>query len=123
MDLNLKDSQLEAIISKAILDSLTTETREQLITTAVTDILQKPENAGRSGEKRSRLQIMFDRQVEFLAEKLIREQLGEDSMFRTKVKVLLRDVSEKLFDDKEKRPLLIDKMVETIIKGLNPREY
>ena len=123
MDLQLKDDQLDKIIAKAILDTLSSETREELVTNAVKELIQIPKNTTTYGDKRSVLQRAFGQAVSRVAEELIREQLEEDSLFKTKIQVLLKDISEELFDNKEKRKTIIDKMVDTIIKGLDQDRY
>ncbi len=123
MDLQLKDDQLDKIIAKAILDTLSDKTREELVINAVKDLIQTPKDTTMHGDKKSVLQRAFAQAVSRVAEEIIRKQLEEDSMFKFKVKQLLTDISEELFDNKEKRQTIIEKMVNTIIKGLDQDRY
>ena len=75
MDLDLDDGQLNKILSTAILEHLTPEAREAMISKAITEHLLTQEVPDHRGQGRTRIQAAFDDVVSREARALIREKL------------------------------------------------
>lgn len=115
MDVKLNDDAMTQIIQKAIIDSLTPERREEMLSAAVKSILSVPVNPGSYGEKRSILQAAFDNAVQQVAYDYVRTELSGQTEFREKVKKLFEDVAAKLFEqDPEEYDSLIQRMARAI---------
>lgn len=123
MNLNLNDDALQALVSKAIVDTLTPEMRVNLITSAVKDTLQKAESSnGYNSDRRSPLQRAFDNACRVEAERFAREQLEKDPVFQEQLQGLFKDVAAKLFDE-QNRDELVSAMADNIRKALTKDRY
>ena len=123
MNLNLNDDALQALVSKAIVDTLTPEMRENLITSAVKDTLQKVESSGGyNSDRRSPLQRAFDSACRAEAERFAREQLENDPVFQEQLQGLFKDAAAKLFAA-ENRESLVSAMADTIRIALTKDRY
>lgn len=121
MDLRVNDDAMKSLVAKAIVDSLTPETREKLIGDAVTQTLTKPEQSGSYSEKRSPLQRAFDYAVSAEAERYAREHLANDGAFKAQVEALFADVAKKLFEDN--RDDLVSSIATIIRNALTKDRY
>lgn len=119
-DIKLNDEQLRTIIAKAVLDSLTPERREALISTAVKNLLDKP-ISGRYDQK-SNLQTAFDDATREVARKLATEMVSSDPIIKEKIKALFVDAWTKFTND-ENYSKLVEKVSHALEKGLTGDRY
>lgn len=120
MRLELNDDQMRAVMAKAILDTVTPEKRDELMTKAIA-FLMIPEKSG-YGQQASPMDRAFQEAARTVAEKLAREALASDTRFAEQINKLFEDVAAKLFAD-EVRDKLIDNIVSSVVSGLRARDY
>lgn len=81
MNLSIPEDELNVILGKAILDTLTPDTRDKIITTAIAQLNKLPE--GRYGsDRRTPLQVAFENGVERLTNSLIEDVLKESEHYQ-----------------------------------------
>lgn len=123
MDLRVDEAGMKAVIAKAILDTLTPEAREQLITNAIKETLTVPQSSGGYGRKeRSPLQQAFDSAVYDAANRFAAQTLTNDPAFNEQLKGLFADVANKLFAS-ETREELVSAIASTIRSALAKDRY
>jgi uncharacterized membrane-anchored protein YjiN (DUF445 family) len=122
MDLRVNDDAMKSLVAKAIMDSLTQENREKLITDAITQTLTKPEGGNSYAPKRSPLQQAFDNAVETEARKYAAQVVSEDETFKARIRQLFADVADKLFSD-AMRGEIVDGIAGTVSRALNKDRY
>jgi hypothetical protein len=122
--MNLTDVNLEPIVAKAILDTLTPEAREAILQAAVKDLITKPTGGMGSydRDRKSPLQEAFNSAVRSQAEKFAREQLAADGEFQAQVKGLFAEVAERLFTG-DKREALISDLAEKMARAMVGDRY
>lgn len=116
--LSLSDSQLQDIVAKAVLDSITPETRERVIKEAVNSVLQKPTKRNSWDTEKSQFQRSFDNAVEAYVNTYAREVLQNDEAFKAGIQSLFADVAKKLFSD-ERRDEIVNSIADQIRHGLS----
>jgi hypothetical protein len=122
MRLELSDDQMRAVMAKAILDTVTPEKRDELITKAI-GFLMIPEKTGSyGGQTTSPLERAFQEAARVVAEKLAREALAADTKFAEQITKLFEDVAAKLFAN-EVRDKLVDNITSSVVQGLRARDY
>lgn len=121
--MNLNDENLKSIVAKAIIDSITPESREKLIQDSITSILTSEETTSAYGRTKSKspLQKAFDESVITYAQKYANEILENDQDFKSKIEILFQEVSKKLFEDQ--REELVDGIVRMIRNALTKDRY
>lgn len=123
MDLRVDDAAMKSLVAKSIVDSLSPEAREQLITSAVTQTLTKPEEGrGYSSDKRSPLQRAFDGAVVQVASKYAEEIVATDEKFKSQIEGLFADVAKKLFDS-DSRDEMVSALADVIRKAITKERY
>lgn len=125
MNINLDPGSMQALVSKAIIDALTPEKREELLTNAIKGHLLAPQDNPRgfgSRSGRSPLQEAFDQAVWQVARDYANKHLAEDAAFRTQVEALFRDVAAKLFAE-ESRETLVSTIASTIREAMTKERY
>lgn len=120
MDVRLSDDNMKDIIAKAVLDSLTPESRSELITNAIKGLLKTPTGSGY--DKKSPLQEAFDWAVRNVAEEVAKEQIKGDPEIRATINKLITDSWTKLVDD-ENYSKLVDRVSSAIERGLTGDRY
>jgi hypothetical protein len=118
MDFKVPDDQMKEIVSAAIMRSIDQQTRDALITDAVTYLLT-PKKRDAWGTGRSPLQDMFREAVASCARDMVREQIKTDPQFSAQVQAVVAQAAMKLFTDKDK---LVDKVANAIESGLTGRD-
>jgi site-specific DNA-methyltransferase (adenine-specific) len=106
----------EAMPKPSILESLSPEKREQLITDAIQSMIQPNP---RMGQHESEMQRMFGSAVLSVASNLIHRELSESAEFKAEVQKLLQAVADRFFAD-EMREKLADKLTNALWIALNP---
>ena len=122
MGISFTNEQMEALVAKAIIDGLTPEQRTEMITTAIKQVLAKPVNQNSWGDKRSELQLAFDRAVTTVANNIATDMIKNDEAFKAQIKSLFVDVSEKLFSS-ERRDEMASNIAGVIEKALTRDRY
>lgn len=124
MDLRVDDSAMKDLVTKALVDSLTPETREKLITESIKSLLTTPEGRGTNyyGEKVSPLQSAFNSAVRTEAERYAMRYLTEDATFQGQVQSLFADVAQRLFEA-DNREELVSSLADVIKKALTKDRY
>lgn len=120
--INLNDEHLTAVVSASILQALTGEAREALITNAIKDLLTKSSSGYGGGDQRSELQKIFSRSVEMVATNIVRKSLEEDENFNAKIKTLISEVTERFFDETQ-RAALVETLATGITNALKSTRY
>lgn len=118
--IQLTDDMMSQVINKAILESLTPETRNQLITAAIAELLNGHPVENRRGygnDKRTNMQIAFDRAVASAAEDIARKEVSENEQLRALFKKMLADACEKIMNTERYSPT-IEHLAEAIARGL-----
>lgn len=123
MDLRVDDDAMKSVIAKSIVENLTPEARQALITEAVTNVLSTPkEGSGYYGNKKSPLQQAFDWAVENEARRYANEIIAKDETFRAQLQALFADVAKRIFET-EQREELVKAIAETITRALTKDRY
>lgn len=122
MDIKVDNDEMNAIVAKAVVDSLTPERREKLITQAVTKMLSANPGGPYDRDKRSDLQKVFDDAVYSAATKYARETLLDNADFQVNIESLFADAAKKLFAQ-EHRDDLTSGIAEFIRKALTKDRY
>ena len=117
--INISDVQMQAIIAKSIMDNITPENRDEIMRSALAEIMT-PQKDPYNRSKNSPLQQAFVNAAENVANKIAREKLEEDEAFKKEIENLFNEVSKRLFAD-EVREVLIDKICSAVKDGLSER--
>lgn len=120
MDVTLSDDNMKDIIAKAVLDTLTPESRADLIGNAVKGLLTTP--IGNSYDKKSPLQSAFDNAVREVAQQIAREQIVGNAEIKGTITKLIADAWEKLVVP-ENYSKLVDNVTSAIERGLTGDRY
>lgn len=121
MDVKLNDDAMRQIISKAILDSLTPERREEIIATAVANLLSEKTNPN-SYNSKTKLQGAFDYAVQNIAQSVAIKELSEDGALRDKMQKLMLDAWEKMTTG-DAYSALVEKVANAMSKGISGDRY
>lgn len=122
MDLRVDSADVQALVTKSLVDALSPEAREKLISNAIVQALTATEPDFRGRRPRSPLQQAFDEAVVTCANRYASEMLSNDPQFREQLEGLFADVSRRLFD-KDNREALVDAMASTIRAALTKDRY
>lgn len=115
---SINDDMMRAAVAKALLESVTPETRDELMKQAVADLM-KPQKTERYGEAApSMLQSAFNTAARQVAEDVARKWLAEDEAFKTQIQTLMHEVSDKVFGDKQVRAVMVDQLGELMRKAI-----
>ena len=120
MDVKLSDDNIKDIIAKAVLDTLTPESREQMITSAVKSFLTIP--VGNQYEKKSPLQSAFDNAIREVAASIAREQIINNSEIHATISTMIADAWKKLVIP-ENYSKIVDNLSSAIERGLTGDRY
>lgn len=123
--IKIEGGAMESLVAKAVIDAMTPEAQQELITNAVKSLLMQdiPANPNDrySQVKISRVQSMFNTAAQQVAEKIIRDELANSEEFKVQIKMLFGEIAEKLFNNQETRKTLIDKIADAV--GQNITRY
>lgn len=92
--LNINESVLEGVITKAILDSITPEARDQMLAGAIDKLLAAPARGefgynAYAAHKKSNLELAFERAIFNTAVKVASEELNADPRLRQRVQSMI----------------------------------
>lgn len=119
MDVRIDDSAMQLLVQKAVLDSLTPEKREALITEAIKQLLTRTNDRY---DSRSSLQKAFDQAVFVVAGEIAREELGKDAAIRATIKKLMTDAFERMSTG-EAYETLVEKVRDAMVSALSKDRY
>lgn len=118
--LGISSDQLSVIVAKSIMDGLTPEVREKLISDAVSNFLTRGVS-DRYGSV-THLQDLFNQAVIRVGTKLVEETLAQDEGFTAKIEAVLQEAISKAFAD-ESRAKLVSNISTAIARGIAGRDY
>lgn len=121
MDVKLNDDTMKTIISKAILDSLTPERREEIISAAVRNLLTERANPN-SYNSKNNLQEAFDIAVREIARSVAMHELSKDGALHDKMRQLMLDAWEKMVAG-DAYSKLTDNVAGALAKGITGDRY
>ncbi len=123
MDIKFDETQMRELVSKTIFESLTTDGKEELLSKAIQSLLIVEAKDGYYGTKKVNiLEGILKDSAERVARQIMEEKLKDNEEFRTQLESVFSDAVKRMFGE-ETREKLVDKIVESVIKGLNPRDY
>lgn len=120
--IKIEGGAMESLVAKAVIDAMTPEAQQELITNAVKSLLMQdiPANPNDrySQVKISRVQSMFNTAAQQVAEKIIRDELANSEEFKVQIKMLFGEIADKLFNNQETRKTLIDKIADAVSQNI-----
>ncbi|CDO34649.1 hypothetical protein SPHV1_1750001 [Novosphingobium sp. KN65.2] len=120
MNVNLSDDNMKDIIAKAVLDTLTPESRSELISNAIKSLLVKP--TGNSYNSKTPMQDAFDCAVRDVARAVAQEQIVGDPEIKAKITSLIADAWVNL-TNAERYSKLVENVTSAIERGLTGDRY
>ncbi len=122
MDIKLDEPAMQALMVKAVMDSLTPERRDEMISQALVYLVKQPEKGSYGTQQPSPLMTAFRYAAETVVNKIAREELENDGEFKKQLESLFSDVTKKLFAD-EVRETMVTKICELVVSGLKGDRY
>lgn len=123
MEIKFNEEQMRDLVSKTIYESMTTEGKDELLQKAIASLLIVEQKNGYYGTtKVNVLEGLLKDTAERVARGILEERLKDNEDFRLQLESLFEDAVKKMFGD-EVREKLVDRIVESVVKGLNPRDY
>ena len=121
MDVRLNDDTMKDIIAKAVIDTLTPEKREELISAAIKALLTPSTSTGIYGNQpKSPLQDAFDTAVRSVANEVAREQIMANTELRAKIKDMIGEAWLKLVANESG---IVEKLASALERGLTGDRY
>ncbi len=120
-DLKIDDATMTGIVTKALVDGMSTEAKAALIESAIKEhLLTKPKREGYYGgpEPLSPLQAAFNSAAVSVARTVCTEILTKDPGFQAKMRQLYLDACSRLFDKPERYEALVGKLSGAIDSAL-----
>lgn len=119
-ELKIDDATMTGLVTKALVEGLSPETRQTMIEDSIkAHLLAKPAKRNYyDPEPLSPLQEAFNRAAYQVALDVCRESLTKDQAFRDKVKQLYMDACARLFDKPDAYELLVMKLAGAIDAAL-----
>lgn len=111
-NLSLSGDHMKDVIAKAILDGMTPEDRNQLITGAVKDFISKADNS-KYGLKTTPLEDAFSFAVREVARETIKSKIENDSQLRSQITASVATAIERAFTG-ENEGKMIDAMTDAV---------
>lgn len=122
--MNITDDAMRAAVTKALVETLTTEKRDELIQGAIAKILTEPSNPNSYGRDKSTvLEAAFFSAVRVLAETHAITLLRENAEFNTKLAALFADAARAVFDNEEKRAEVVGAVAGAIKRAMTGERY
>lgn len=114
--MQFSENELQALIQKAIMDAMSPENKNALITEAIKSLMIGDDSY--YGRGLSKLQKIFSDQAEIIARKIITEALLESQDFKESIKDLFVKAATSYFVDQSKESLT-DNFCAAFEKGLH----
>lgn len=113
------DEMMRQLVSKAILDGISTEDRTSIITAAVQSLFTVPDRGQyRYGDKRTRIQEAFDDACGHVARVIATEELQKPER-RVQIQQLVADAVDVAMNDNMARSLIVTKMAGALADALS----
>lgn len=114
-NITLDNEAMKTVIADTILKQITPEERERLMTAAIVQLMSAngTDNYGR--KRPSSLESAFNEQAERVMREIIREDLQNNTVFAQKIKSLMADIIEKIFEKTDTTNELVDKIATVFI--------
>jgi len=119
--MNVDNETMKIVMAKAILDSMTNEARDELLSKAVTDFITKKEG-GAFGTKVTPLEEAFAYATRQVAREAIKKKLDEPE-FKTLITSAVNEAITKAFEEKGKRDKLIENMAHSVAAAFRVESY
>lgn len=121
-EVKLDGEALQVIITKAILDNITDEKRDELISNAVGGLLGR--KVGDRYDSKTQIEIAFEEAVRRLCEKIAEEELLKPGP-QAEIRKLVNETIEKAFgvNDEGVRKALVEKMASAVQRVLMGDRY
>lgn len=97
MDLNINNEQMVTLVTKAIFDSMTPESREELLKGAISSLMVTRKQGHYGATDKTPLQEAFELAAFRVAQTIIEEEMKGDENFRVSVKAAYTLAVEKTF--------------------------
>lgn len=121
---DIKDEMMRGAVAKALLDSVTPETRDQLMISAISNLMEPQKNKrGYGDDEPSILQSAYNTAAYQIANQTAREWLEKDENFRAKIRDLLAKVTERFFASPEALDDLAEKMASAMTEAFRKTNY
>lgn len=121
---DIKDEMMRGAVAKALLDSVTPETRDQLMISAISNLMKPQKNTrGYGDDEPSILQSAYNTAAYQIANQTAREWLEKDENFRAKIRDLLAKVTERFFASPEALDGLAEKMASAMTEAFRKTNY
>lgn len=117
MEFKLDKDAMEALVHKAIFDSMTPEKRDELLMQSIRKLTEISKDGY---SKTSPMTDAFQNAARRIAEEMVKTELETNEKYQQHIKKLFFDVVDKLFAS-EFREKLIDNICNSVISGLNNR--
>ena len=118
--MNVDNETMKTVMAKAILDSMTNEARDELLSKAVTDFITKKEG-GIYGAI-TPLQQAFADATRQVAREAIKQKLDEPE-FKTLITSAVNEAITKAFEEEGKRDKLIENMAHSVAAAFRVEDY
>jgi hypothetical protein len=120
MQIPIDQDALRELVSKAILDSLTGDKRDELLKGAIKDLIETPKSTSTYGPKVSKLEQAFSQAVEVAANRIITDMMNNDEALVSKIKGVMVEAVEHAFEETG-RAKMIEAISNAIVHGLRPK--
>lgn len=119
--LNLNDNQLNAVIAKAIIDTMTPDRQAELLTNAVSSLINK--KASDRYDSPTVIQNAFNNAVADVARQVATEKVNSDPDMRAAIDKLYLDSWKKLTEGDGTYALLTEKISSAMERAITGNRY
>lgn len=117
MKLDVSDEQMRTIVSGAILAHLAPEGRDEILRSAVVELMTtRDEGYGARARRVSKLQLAFENAVLTVAQDVAREMLTQDEALRAKIRGLMAEAWARAFD--KEREATLTRVSEALVRAM-----
>ena len=118
-EIERKDDELQRLITKAIVDALTPEKREKLITDAILRLIEPQD---RSQRGRSRLEQAFDVAIDRLCFEIASEHITKTPAVKDKIEQMFLEAWRKTTDGDEGKQV-VSKIANAMSRAITGERY
>ena len=119
VDIKISEDQLSAYLHEAVMKALGEDAKALIVSQAVT-YLTKPDDSGYGRAKTSPLMAAMHAAAYKAAEKVVTEQIENDTAFRAQLDTLYKEALDKVFAKKDD---IVERMATSLRKVLTGSEY
>ena len=114
IDIHIGDEEIEKLVHVALMEKLTPETKEKLLSDAVHVLISEK---ARYGDGESNLQAMFSRAVNKYVTEYVDKLLMENTEFTDQLEAVAKEAFRKVFEDEEQRHAIVEHVSQGIYKA------